>query len=453
MSTTIHLPHNWAPRDYQFQLWDYMHGGPEGTPHYSPVALKKRAVAVWHRRAGKDLLGINFCAEQAQLRRGTYWHCLPTYAQGRKIVWNEIMRFKQPFPKELIETTHDKDMMVQFKGDESGPGSIYQVVGTDDIDRLVGGNPVGIVFSEFSISDPAAWNLLQPVLRENKGWALFIFTPRGHNHGYDLAQLARKSMETDKRWFFQQLTVLDTIHEGKRVVTEEDIQQDRDDGMPEELVNQEYFGSWDAPLVGAYYSKEMTEARAQDRIGNVPYEKKLPVFTYWDLGVDDSMNIIFIQKYGMEIRVIDFYQNSGEGLAHYAKILKQKDYLYEQHWAPHDISVKEMGTGKSRLETARDLGIKFRIAKKLPVVDGIEACRNVLGSCWFDEKKCDKLIQALSSYQKEWNEELKVFSNHPLHNWASHPSDAFRTFGVAERRPKNERKKDSTDTGVKEYDP
>lgn len=447
---TIHLPYNWQPRDYQYPLWTYLHTDDQG--EYQPVALKKRACVVWHRRAGKDLFGINFCAEQMLAERGTYWHCLPTYAQGRKVVWNEIRRFKQPFPKELIESEHDKDMMVQFKGDEKGPGSIYQVVGTDSIDRLVGGNPRGIIFSEFSLADPAAWHLLMPVLRENGGWAVFIYTPRGHNHGYDLAQLARKSQETDKKWFFQQLTVLETKHEGKRVVTDEDIDQDRKDGMPEELIRQEYFGSWDAPLVGAYYSQEMTKALSDGRISGVPHEKRLLVSTYWDLGMDDSTNIIFIQAYGLEYRIIDFYQNNGEGLAHYAKILKEKNYLYDKHWAPHDISVKELGTGKSRLEVARGLGIKFRIAKKLPIADGIETCRNILDRCWFDSVKCRTLVQALSSYQKEWDDTKKVFSSKPLHNWASHPADAFRTFGVSERTSKDHRpKKELLNSGLKDY--
>lgn len=433
-----------------------MHSGWEGSPEHQLVAYEKRAAVVWHRRGGKDLFGINFIAEQLYARRGTYWHCLPTYAQGRKVVWDEILRFKKPFPKELVESSHDKDMQIQFKGDESGPGSVYQVVGTDSIDRLVGGNPIGIVFSEFSLADPAAWYLLQPVLRENKGWAMFIYTPRGHNHGYDLAQKARRSMETDKRWFFQQLTVKDTIHEGCRVITEAMIQQDREDGMPEELIQQEYHGSWDAPLVGAYYSKEMTLADKEQRICPIGYERKLPVYTYWDLGVDDSTSIWFIQKYGLQYRVIDFYEAEGEGLAHYATVLKEKKYLYEQHWAPHDISVKELGTGKTRLETARSLGIKFRIAKKLAVADGIEAVRNILGRCWFETDKCRKGVNSLSSYQKSFDETKKVFSNQPLHNWASHAADAFRTFAVAERTIKtlNDRRiKDSTTGGLSDYNP
>jgi phage terminase large subunit len=433
-----------------------MHGGPEGSPAYKPVALNKRAAVVWHRRAGKDLFSINFIAEQMVARPGTYWHCLPTYSQGRKIVWDEIRRFKQPFPKEIVAKTNEKEMQVEFVGTEEVPGSIYQVVGTDDIDRLVGGNPVGIVFSEYSLSDPAAWHLMQPVLRENKGWAMFIYTPRGHNHGYTLAQKARRSQETDKRWFFQQLTCLDTIHDHKRVCTEEDIQLDRDDGMPEELVKQEYFGSWDTPLVGAYYSKEMQEAETQNRLLNIGYEKKLMVNTYWDLGVDDSTCIWFVQRYGLEYRMIDFYEAHGEGLPHYARILKERKYLYDQHWAPHDISVKELGTGKTRLEIARGLGIKFRIAKKLPIADGIEASRSILGRCWFDLVKTEHGIDALRSYQKTYDEKKEVYSSTPFHNWASHPADAFRTFAVAEHTPKDSkfRDKDSlTNSGVSSYDP
>jgi hypothetical protein len=447
----IHLPYNWVPRDYQYPLWEYLHKD-------GPIAYQKRASAVWHRRAGKDYFAVNFCGEQAQLRRGTYWHCLPTYAQGRKIVWNEILRYKQPFPKELIEETYEKDMIVKFKGDANGPGSIYQVVGTDDINRLVGGNPIGVVFSEYSLCDPAAWHYIQPILRENKGWAIFIFTPRGHNHGYTLAKAARKSAETDKRWFFQQLTIEDTRNfDGSPIVTEKDIEEDRADGMPDAIIRQEYYGSWDAPLVGAYYAAEMTEADKERRITNVPYERKLPVDTYWDLGMDDSTSIVFVQEYGLEKRIIDFYENNGEGLAHYAKLLQKRPYVYGKHYAPHDIVVKELGTGKSRLETARSLGIKFRVARKLDLPDGIEAVRNIISRCWFDEIKTRRLVEALSAYQKQWDEDRKVFANKPLHNWASHPADAFRTFAVAEKTDKLFREKNSKknldNTGMREYDP
>jgi hypothetical protein len=201
----------------------------------------------------------------------------------------------------------------------------------------------------------------------------------------------------------------------------------------------------------------MTLAEKEGRIGNVPHEPRLPVFTYWDLGINDDTSIWFIQKYGLEYRIIDFYSAQGEGLAHYAKILKEKPYMYEAHYAPHDIKVRELGTGKTRLEIAKGLGIRFRIARKIDLADGIEATRNVIARCWFDQTKASVGIDALCSYQKEWDEDRKIFENKPLHNWASHAADAFRTFGVTERTPKDHRKNKGQNnvdnTGVSEYDP
>jgi hypothetical protein len=147
----------------------------------------------------------------------------------------------------------------------------------------------------------------------------------------------------------------------------------------------------------------------------------------------DSTSIVFFQKHGQEIRVIDYYENSGEGLSHYAKIVKEKDYVYGEHLAPHDIQVREMGTGKSRLEVARELGIRFRVVPNLRIDDGIEAVRTTLPKCWFDEKKCSHLIESLRQYRKDFDEKNKVFRDRPLHDWTSHPADAFRYMCVGLR--------------------
>src|SRR5688572_15313537 len=171
----ILLPHRWSPRSYQRKLWGYMQGPAEG----------KRAVAVWHRRAGKDLLGINVVSTKIPERVGTYWHLLPTYKQGRAIVWNGFTRdgrsFLDHFHPDLVSAKNSTEMRMTFFN-----GANYQVVGTDDINSLVGTNPIGCIFSEYSLHDPGAWEYLRPILKENGGWALFIYTARGRNHGYTL---------------------------------------------------------------------------------------------------------------------------------------------------------------------------------------------------------------------------------------------------------------------------
>lgn len=443
MSSELTIPYNWKARDYQLPLWTALESG------------VKRALAVWHRRAGKDLFAINRIAYEAYKRPGLYWHCFPTYAQGRKVAWEGFTKdgrkFKDAFPPCLIQSTNDKDMKLELKGTNGNAGSIYQVVGTDAINRLVGANPIGVVFSEYSLSDPSAWHLIQPILRENGGWAIFIYTPRGHNHGFDLYQRAQRSPD---RWFCELLTVDTTVHDGKTVVDTKLIDEDRLDGMPEELVQQEYYCSFDAPLVGSYYAKEMTLARKEDRLTDVPYHPGQQVDTYWDLGVDDSTTIWFVQQMGPRVHVIDYYEASGEGLPHYARILQQKPYVYGRHCGPWDLEIRELGTGKTRKEAAKNLGIKFLVARKLPIEDGIESVRTLLNRCWFDKTKCERGIEAMCSYQKTYNEEKKIYSSQPLHNWASHGADAFRTMGVMVKDVyKRKVKQDLQHSGMRDYMP
>jgi hypothetical protein len=430
--SNITLPYNWAPRDYQMPVCQALDSG------------IKRLITIWHRRAGKDLTAINMCAKAAHERVGLYLHLLPFYKQGRKIVWNGMDKTGKPFlsafPDELIESKNDQEMILKLKN-----GSIYQVAGTDNIDSLVGINPVGIILSEFSIQDPHAWDLLRPILAENEGWAWFVYTPRGKNHGYTLFEKAKKN----PNWFTQLLTVEDT-----KAIPLSAIQEDRDMGMPEEIVLQEYYCSFEAPLVGAYYSKQLADAQKEGRIGNVPWSPSLPVHTFWDIGMGDSTAIWFAQFYGFEIRVIDYYENSGEGLAHYVKLLKEKPYVYGEHWGPHDINVREFTTGTSRLETARQLGLNFRVAPKTGIEDGIEAVRNILPRCYFDANRGDMEmgIEALKQYQKEYDDKRQVFKNKPLHDWTSHAADAFRMMATVAKRLVSDKKKKHPSRAISDYD-
>lgn len=420
----ISLPFNWRPRDYQMPAWQHFEGPEEG----------KRGVAVWHRRAGKDLFGINMCATKAFERVGTYWHLLPTYKQGRNIVWNGMTRdgrkFIDHFPEELVEDVNNTEMRIKFTN-----GSIYQVVGTDNVDSLVGTNPVGCIFSEYSIHDPGAWDYIRPILRENGGWAFFIYTPRGHNHGFTLRNIAENRAKERNLWFFSELCVCDngSGKEYTNVLTPEDIQDERLSGMPEEMIQQEFFVSFEAGMVGSYYGQQMRWLQQNEHIRRVPWEPKLEVHTAWDLGMDDAMSIWFYQEYAGEYRFIDYYEMSGEGLPHYANHLKSKLYSYGTHWAPWDIVIRELGTGDSRIEAARKLGIQFRTVSKHIIMDGVEAVRSVLPKCYFDEERCERGINALRSYRKEYDEKLKIFRSSPLHDWSSHGSDSFRTFAMSKR--------------------
>lgn len=185
---------------------------------------------------------------------------------------------------------------------------------------------------------------------------------------------------------------------------------------------------------GAYYTHEMRECRGQGRIGIVNYDRALPVVTAWDLGVGDSTAIWFAQFNGSEVRLIDYYESSGVGLDHYARVLQQKGYVYDQHILPHDVRVRELGTGKSRYETLQGLGMSnITIAPQLMVDDGIQAVRSMLNRCWFDEDKTDKGIESLRQYRREFDEINKVWKGRPLHDWTSHGADAFRYLAVGYR--------------------
>jgi len=430
----IALPLDYTPREYQLPAWNFfMEGG-------------KRGVCVWHRRAGKDLLAINLIVTKAVQRTGLYWHLLPTYNQGRKIVWDGFTgdgkKFRDAFPKELIKRQNNTDMRIEMT-----TGSIYQVVGTDEVDRLVGTNPIGCVFSEYSLHDPRAWDYIRPILSENGGWALFIYTARGKNHGYTLLQMSKKR----ESWFSSTLTVEDTFKPGGgRVITEEAVEEERLSGMPPELILQEFFVNFDAPIVGAYYSKQLRDLENKKRFTKVPYDPALVVHTGWDLGMSDTTCIWFFQEYGFEIRVIDYYENSGEGLAHYKQVLNDRGYTYGRHYGPHDITVRELGTGKSRLEVAKTLGMRFIVVDRHKVEDGIEATRNLLPMCYFDEENCSRGIEALRSYRKERDESkeqkgadgnFEFFKSSPVHDWASHPADAFRTYSWGRKKRKKQQKR------------
>lgn len=414
--TKTDLPLNWKPRVYQMPMYNAMMGG-----------SRRRAACVWHRRAGKDLTCMNLTVPWMFERVGLYWHVLPNYTQGRKIVWNGMDGTGRPFrdyiPSEMISKQRDDEMMVKLKN-----GSIWQVVGGDNPDRLVGSNPVGIVFSEYSLHNPECWDLLRPILNENGGWAIFIYTARGHNHGYRLLRAAQDMPQT---WFTEVLTVDDTRRpDGTPVITPEMIDEERRSEMPEELIRQEYYCDFSAPLVGSYFGQMLDQAHKDDRITDIPYKRELKVHTSWDIGLRDSTAIWFFQFAGDFINYIDFHQDSGIGVEGYVKVLKDKPYVYGHHYGPHDVAHGDWSTGKTKFEVAWELGIRFDVCPKLDKEEQINAGRRLLSRSRFDKIKCDKGLEALHHYRKEWDRRNRLWSSKPVHDWSSHPSDAFLTGAV-----------------------
>ena len=377
----------------------------------------KRVIAIWPRRAGKDITAWNLCIRQCLKKVCVIYYIFPTYSQAKKVIWdsitNEGERILDYIPEELIQSKNGQEMKIRFIN-----GSLLQLVGSDNYDALMGTNPQGCVFSEYALQDPRAYGYIRPILMANDGWALFISTPRGKNSLWELYNIALNSNE----WFAHKLTVLDTGH-----ISLNDIERERAEGlMSEDLIQQEYFTSFDLGVEGSYYGKYIDKMKLRGQIGQVPWEVGFKVHTAWDLGVRDSTVIIFFQTIGQTVRVIDYYENSKQGLEFYAKILESKQYSYGRHFAPHDIKVREFTSGMARIEKAKQLGINFTVAPDLSIMDGIEAVRSSFSKIWIDEVQCKDLVRALEGYRQEFDVKHRVYKSSPLHNNDSHAADAFR---------------------------
>lgn len=405
----IHL-NKFKPRPYQLPLIDAI----ENKGY-------RRVIAIMPRRAGKDVTAFNIMIRAALRKIGVYYYIFPTYAQAKKVIWDSITNSGEKFldyiPKQLIDSSNSQEMKIRLTN-----GSLIQLVGSDNIDSLVGTNPRGIVFSEYALQDPRAYMFLRPILLANDGWALFISTPRGKNSLWELWNIATNS----KDWYTIKLSVEDTQH-----ISLHEIEKERAEGiMSDDLIQQEYYCSFEMGVEGSYYAKYLDRMRVKGQIGQVPWEPGFKVNTAWDLGVRDSTTIIFFQIIGQTVRIINCYDNSKFGLDHYVKVLQEKPYVYGKHIAPHDIRVTEFGTGMSRIERARQLGISFIVAPDLSIEDGIEAVRSSLAKIWIDES-CTNLIKSLENYRQEYDIKKKIYKNHPLHDWSSHFADAMRYLCIS----------------------
>jgi hypothetical protein len=262
--------------------------------------------------------------------------------------------------------------------------------------------------------------VIRPALSDRKGWGVFIGTPKGKNAFYELMQSA-----DENGWFSER------IKASTSGILDKDELDDARRTMTEDQFAQEYEVSFEAAVIGAVYSKELNAVRENEQITRVPYDPSLPVHTAWDLGVGDSTAIVFWQQLGREVRFIDCYESSGEGLPHYAQVLKNKGYNYGTHYAPHDIAVREFGSGKSRMDVAREWGIDFVMAPKQSLEDGIHAARMLIPRCYFDSKKCEPLTEALHHYRWDLDNKTGELKPRPVHDWASHMSDAYRYAAVS----------------------
>lgn len=326
------------------------------------------------------------------------------------------------FPKEVVKKRNETELRLELIN-----GSAIQLVGSDNIDSILGTNPVGCVFSEYALQNPKAWDYMRPILRENAGWAIFDYTPRGKNHGYQLYQMAKANPE----WFAQILTVRDT-----QALSEADVQAERDAGMSEELIQQEFYCSFEGVLSGSVFGRAMQEAEKEDRICSVPWQPEFQVDTWWDIGTGDPTSIWFTQNIGREVHVIDYYENSGAGIGvdFYAKHLQSLPYVWGTHNGPHDLEAHQFAAnGKSTKEVAASLGLSFKTVDKLDKQSQINAGRSFIKRCWFDKTKTERGRDALVSYHYKWSDERKAFADEAFHDWSSNGSDAFMYLAVGHK--------------------
>lgn len=416
----VTLPFNFTPRFYQLPVLRALDRG------------ATRAVAIWHRRSGKEKTFVNYTAKRSFQRVGSYYYFFPTFAQAKRAVWEGMDRdgfpFMGHFPKEVVKAKNENEMKLNLMN-----GSIFQLVGTDNFDAIMSTNPIGCVFAEYSLQDPRAWDYIRPILRENGGWAIFDYTPRGKNHGHTLYELARKlQADGDPNWFCERLTIDDT-----KVLGAADIEAERREGMPEDMIQQEYFCSFEGIQSGAIFGLQMEEAQGEGRICGVPWQPEFPVSTWWDIGTGDPTSIWFTQDIGREIHVIDHYRNAGVGVGidHYAKYLQQLPYIWGTHNGPHDLRGHSFAAGgKSAFEVAAGLGLKFNVVPRVAdKTDSINAARSIIKRCWFDAKKTESGRNSLVSYHYTWDDKRKMFQSTPYHDFSSNDADAFQTLAMGHK--------------------
>lgn len=393
-------------------------------------------VVVCHRRMGKTVLAVNELIRGALLckhERPRFAYLAPTYTQGKSVAWDYIRHYSEPIEGHAV---NQSELRVDFLN-----GGQVRIYGADNPDSLRGLYFDGVVLDEYGLHPSRTYTeVVAPTLVDRGGWALFMGTPNGKNQFWEIAQHAKAQERAgDPLWFYAEYKADETglldsayLAQAKAVMTSDEYAQ-------------EFMCSWEAAVKGAIYARELEAARTDGRITSVPYDPALPVDTTWDLGIGDAMAVWFSQSTrGGEVRLIDYHEASGEGFPYFAQVLKGKGYAYGTHWAPHDIVVRELSSGRSRRQVAQAQGIDFEVVPRIhdsakgEVEEGIHAARMLFPRCWFDADKCAPGLEALMHYRRDYNERLGEFKASPVHDAASHGADAFRYLALWHKTPETE---------------
>jgi len=391
----------YKPREHQLKVHDLLEG-------------KRFAVVVAHRRFGKTVAALNHLIREAVLNeRETprYAYIAPTYGQAKRVAWDYLVKYTTP----LGGTNNISELRVDFWGRR------IQLYGSDNPDSLRGQFFDGVIIDEVGDQNPKIWtDIVRPALTDRKGWCLFIGTPKGHNHFKELRDRAEK----EDGWGLLEFKASET-----GVVDDTELKAAKNE-MGEDKYRQEFECSFDAAVEGSYYGQILNELEDKKHMQEIPKEELSRTFTAWDLGMGDSTSIWVAQLVGTEVRLIDYYENHGVGLDHYVKWIRDNDYIKAQHILPHDVRVRELGTGKSRLEMLEEAGLEVKIAPRMGLDDGIQAVRRLLPRCWFNVPQVQNGLNCLRNYRRDYDEKRKIFYERPLHDWSSHGSDSFRYLAL-----------------------
>jgi hypothetical protein len=378
---------------------------------------KRWFCVVAHRRAGKTCASLQRLIHDAlkgEKPQGRYAFVAPQFNQCKAIGWDYVKHMTRDIPGTQI---NESELRVDFAN-----GSRIRLFGADNPDRLRGQRFDGIVMDEVAQMPRNLWGeVIRPALADRQGWCGMIGTPAGKNIFWEFWDKAQK----DDDW-----TTLKLRADETGLLPETELAAMRKEMTTAEY-QQEMLCSFDAAIRGAYFGEVMADAVKENRITRVPHDPALRVITSWDLGISDSTVIWMWQIAGAEIRAIDLMEFQGVGLPEIVREIQKKQYNFSRHVFPHDVKVRELGTGRSREEVLRDLGIKVTTVKAALVADGIDALRNMIPRMWFDEDNCKIGIEALKQYRTEYDERRGVFRNNPLHDWTSHFADSARYFAMA----------------------
>lgn len=383
---------------------------------------KRFMLTVCHRRWGKTVYEINKLLKAcmtSSMEAPRYAYIAPYLKQAKVIAWDYLKHYSRPIPGISI---NESELRVDYPN-----GGRIRLFGADNPDALRGIYLDGVVLDEYAQIPPNLFEeVIFPALTDRRGWLDVVGTPKGRNHFNKLYE----DKQSDPSWAVNIIKASDS-----GVFTDEELAEIKAAYTDMDLYEQEYECSWTAAVKGAYYADIINQIRDKGQVLSIPVEPAIPVNTFWDLGINDTTAIWFHQRVGMENRFIDYYECAGEGLEHYVRILRGKDYLYGDHYLPHDVEIRELTSGKSRKESLETMGIKpLHVVPRITAInEGIDMTRRVLPTCYFDVDRCDLGLRALENYRKDWDEKNQTFRSRPLHDWSSNGADALRQFAQGYR--------------------